>query len=531
MVSTATNTESNSNVGDSCEACHRTTCEPTQVAITAIKPDRKYTLDLSKPLPEGESNYVLRVLAKSDAPRIIDISLKGNCKQGHGGRSPNSEDYDNNHRPNSDNFCPTAIISSNGVDVEQPSPIKVALKPKSQDAYDGGFEGFIDKYLLPNTLTAARYPIRTHTCAGDGDQSGVVEVFPEAGWTGEITLGYEQPDEKLVNISNKNKFAEQGKYSHGGKIELKIDTETWTIGDEKSVKVDSPFSTITKVLDNILPFFSDLDSSDTKEVKRESSTSLHVDWPRVKFGGEIKAVELKNKPTIDLQGHICLGLDPLFGATIKVDVLNWLIRVTGTAYSGLLIRIREKAEKGIKTDTLSGNAIIGIDLTVSGQIKGDLKWEIKPGEKWIAEKAEIKAGLEIGLEGKVKVDAKILLVKFTFGAGVHLGSDENSSAKVGCFGSVQAVETEKGPGLQGKLDFTGAAIYYTYYGEAGVESVESRQDSDVDAVRENDSASTDVVNYEIGIKTEESTKIVTLLKPVSWPTEINKDVVLSENTI
>lgn len=531
MVSTVTNRESNSSVGDSCEACHRTTCEPTQIAITAIKPDRKYTLDLGKPLPEGESNYVLRVLAKSDTPRIIDISLKGNCKQGHGGRSPNSEDYDNNNRPNSDHLCPTAIISSNGIDIDQPSPIKVALVPKKQDAYDGGFKGFLDKYLLPNTLTPARYPIRTHTCAGDGEQSGVVEVFPEASWTGTINLGYEQSVGKLGVQSEKGKIKEQGKYTHGGEIKLDINNESWTIGDEKSVKVDPPFSAITRVLDDIIPFFSDLDASSEEEVKRESNTSLHIDWPQVKLGGAIKTVELKNKPEIDLQGHIHLGFDPLFGATIKVDVLNWLIRVTGAAYSALLIRIREKAEKGIKTDTVSGNAIIGIDLTVSGQIKGDLKWEIEPGEKWIAEKTEIKAGLEIGLEGKVKVEAKVLLVKFTFGAGVHLGSDENSLAKVGCFGSVQAVDTEKGPGFKGKLSFTGAAIYYTYYSELGAESVVSDRSVENNFSRTSEKDSGDQANFDISKKIEESTKLVTLLKPFLWPTTTKKELVISESSI
>jgi hypothetical protein len=532
MVSTVANTESNGSVGDSCHACYKHSCEPTKVTITAKKPDRKYTLDLSKPHPKGRPDYVLRVLARSDKPRIIDVTLKGDCKHGHSGSSPVSQDYDKKRRRNNDSLCPTALIDAHGIDANQPSPLKVALYPPTVDADSKGFKKFLEKYLIPINLNNANsYPIRTSTCTGIGKQSAKVDVFQEASWTGRLSLGYEQPEENQIRVGTKNRIVEQGNYKLSGELNVDVNTESWKIGGEWSSQKDRPFDTINKLLKKIIPFFSDLDTSQSREVKKEGSTDFRIDWPQISIGGGVKVIEVENKPVLDTQGEIDLQLNPLFGATLKVDLLNWLIRVTGHVYSNLLIKIRTKAEKGYESETAMGKAIIGIDLTVIGRIGGKLHWDKAIGKQWIPDNSEIKADLELGLEGKIKVETRFLVMKYTFGADFYLGSDESPSGKVGCFGSVAAIMKHDQPSLNGKIQFTGAAIYYSYYSEVGIESIDSNKTGDHSNKR-NENSSKGGKNNELtkilNKKNKESNKVVTLMEPFLWP---NKEVILNSKTI
>ncbi|MDH5545246.1 MAG: hypothetical protein OEZ43_06615 [Gammaproteobacteria bacterium] len=543
MASTVTNTESSSRPDDSCQSCHRASCEPALVAITAINPARKFTLDLSKPLPEGEYQYVLRVLAKSDEPRLVEITLKGNCKQGHGGKSSSSEDYKRKYRPNRDRLCPSVEISASDLQVDQPSPVKVQLLPPMFDPDSKGFRKFLEKYLIPiNLNNASVYNVTSQTCSGTGKQKAQIEVFQQASWGGEVGFGYEQPKYAMLAKNEKvgfEKMKGHGKFFVSGKLNLAVNTEKWEISGKLSRENDKPFEGLTRLLKKIEPFFSDLDANketllvDAKRKlfsnndKRPPQVTIH--WPNIAFGGEMKTIELPQSNLIDLEGKFFLKCPTLIGADVKVDILGWILRVAAPGYSVFLDKIRERLKQGVGNETNNAKADLGVDLKISGKVSGKFEWTKSPNKDWTTD-GTLSSNLEFVIEGFVTVEVDTFLIKISAGAGARLGSEKSAKTGVGFTGTVKAKNIQEKPGFEGTLAFTGAAIYYTLYIKAGAEKAESDDRNDKSSALPRKTYGRAKTKVEAEKKHEEFHKLVTLIKPFQWPEKAG-DVAIDAKTI
>ena len=86
---------------------------------------RKYLLDLNK----SPGKHVLEVVATKDRPDEIELRFSGKCENGNPSRSPDSENSDAATRGNEKGYCPWVRVSGPDTSVEQPSKVKVKVRP------------------------------------------------------------------------------------------------------------------------------------------------------------------------------------------------------------------------------------------------------------------------------------------------------------------------------------------------------------------------------------------------------------------
>jgi hypothetical protein len=328
-------------------------------------------------------------------------------------------------------------------------------------------------------------------------------------------------------------------YSHGklknakGKEDpFKYDAEsTWTIefsGEAKFGANSSKLSLKAKELGDGLPLFGSLlQKIGWCSKVFESMATFGADvkltprWPKWTFGGELKLVELPSKPLVGSEGNFKFGFDPLFGITLEVSILDWLMRFAGglagppgAILAQALVQIRKRFAKGAGDEKSMAQASLDIDivLTVGGDIKGGFGCKFVDGKCDVDPDAgAIDAGVDVKVEGRVVGKARVWRFEVS-GAG-KVGAASADGKEPSRFGGKITPTGGKDPlAMKGKIYFTGLAVYYLLYVEVGMAGAENKdkEDGDTRGFASKGSGSHKLLE-------ERGTCV--LMKPWSWPKE------------
>ena len=461
---------------------------------------RSYMLDVIKDKPNLNGvDKALQVISKHGEPDEITVTYSGSCAYGS-------------------KECPAIKISSdtlNGTFTDK--PYKFGALPLEKEREPGDLIDFLKYYLVPDLsgLDYQVYTIEKSGCSGSEGYTAKVHAFPSFKWEGSASLGYEQTDG--TNNDGK-KFGQKEKKSEFGlKLELKgnVGKKDWAY--ETSTKRDAEryMPGIQNTMRGLIYKLDDYRKADNGK----GLVRFSVTWPSIAIGGNIELLEDKNDFSGDIGGEVYLKLDPLIKADIRTDILEWLISFT--AIGPFLQKVKSKAADGVGSDNLNAKAVIAIDLVVTGEAAAELKWKKSASEKWLSTSGdktlEAKAGVTFGLEAKVKAEAKIFYVKITMGAELHVKGAGNTSEGIGVFLALYATTEKDKPAVGGKVNFTGAAIYYTYYAEVGNEAVESDAYKKQNAQRGGNSNYGRASNREHKLKEDRMMKLTEIFAADEWP--------------
>ena len=360
------------------------------------------------------------------------------------------------------------------------------------------------------------YTIEKSGCSGSEGYTAKVHAFPSFKWEGSASLGYEQTDG--TNNDDKDFGQKKKKSEFGLKVELNgnVGKKDWKF--ETGAKRDAE-RYMPGIQNTMRGLIYKLDDYYRKADTSKGLVRFTVTWPSISIGGNIELLEDKNDFSVDVGGEVFLKLDPLIKADIRTDILEWLISFT--AMGPFLQKIKSKAADGVGSDNLNAKAIIAIDLIVTGEASANLNWKKSASEKWLStsgDKAmEAKAGVTIGLEAKIQAEAKVFYVKITMGAELHVKGAENTSEGIGIFLTLYATTEKDKPAVGGKVKFTGAAIYYTYYAEIGKEDVVSDSGSNQKRTRNAGSVFGPKTSQEHKLKEDRMEKITEIFAADEWP--------------
>lgn len=201
-----------------------------------------------------------------------------------------------------------------------------------------------------------------------------------------------------------------------------------------------------------------------KKEKDSSPIKVDLTWPKIELSGDIELQEVETSHQVELGGSVSLNMSPLIEADMTLDIVHWLIKCAPPGYSQFLEEVRERAAKGIGSKNINANAVVALDLTISGGLGGKLAWKKPANKPWRGD-ATGKAALSFKLKAEVSADATIFYVKIQIGMTATLASDAGDAEGVGATFNLNAVVAQGKPALDGFIEFTGAAIYYTYYAE------------------------------------------------------------------
>jgi len=409
---------------------------------------RGYMLDALNAEPNLNGNQkVIQVLSQRDKDADeINLAFGGFCGEGKA-------------------TCPAVTIKGDGIDeTVTESPQKFTVYPPERDVEVNSFTDFLKDRLLLDTngIDYNTYEINSSGCASIEQCNAKVHVFPTCKWSGAVKMGYcYNGDNDKAEDENRKKWALEAN------IKGNYGTKRWELSAGDAEQTDDFFpslrDTLTTVAEKIeeLIDYHGLDEKGNRVKPR--LVKPEITWPVVALSGDIGLEEVRSRHNIDVGGRVALSMDPLIEAGLTLDLVGWALN-TLPGYGQFLQEIRARAARGVGTEKANVGAVIEINLTLKGALRGDLAWEKPAGRPWQCSSSG-QAKLTAALKAKVEGKARVFLVKVRVGLAASLKSTSSEAEGVGAIFNLKAEVAEGKPALGGYVQFTGAAIYYTYYAE------------------------------------------------------------------
>ena len=253
-----------------------------------------------------------------------------------------------------------------------------------------------------------------------------------------------------------------------------------------------------------------------------------------------------------MAGEVALELAPLIGMKVDTDLLDWLIMTFSGGLGAFLLKVkglaaRSKAKiaeiesSGVLTSAAKkdmtkeltdkkGKVIFDAELYVKfiaeGSISAKCEWKKDVDNSWLSvegdKTASASAKITFKLEAVAKAKAEAFCVKISIGAEMHVAGSKSSAEGIGIETTLFATTAEDKPALGGNIRFTGMAIYFTSWAEAGIKTAENAGDefketstrsdeSDEESSEDDSSSSTS------GKKQYDHSEII--FKEHTWPEE------------
>ena len=481
------------------------TCQPFEVFIIKCAhypKGRKFQLDvINTDSNFNDSQHVLQVVAQTDKPETVTIEYdKAPCTKG-------------------DDACPTIVINGGEYSNQKTTakPFKLTAKP-FQKTEDLSFWDFMQSYFLPDMrdLKPEIYTITTGGCSDISGQKAFVHCFPTFEWSGKVEAG-------MAHKYNEVGLLEDREFSFGGEIKYVRNGNTTKFGgkttstNNKEVsfpKLESMLTSIVSKLDDIKNNSQEtaLNSAGKtlSDLKKEAGSDdlviVEVEPPKISLGGGIKLAESSTTGDVGMAGEVTLDLSPLIGLKVETDLLDWLIMTFSGGLGAFLLKVKGLASRskakiaeiensGVLTSAAKkemtkdltdkkGKAIFDAELYVKfiakGEISAKCEWKKDVDNSWLSvegdKTASASAKITFKLAAVAKAKAEAFCVKISIGAELHMAGAKSSAEGIGIETTLFATTAENKPALGGNIRFTGMAIYFTSWAEAGLKTAESDSD-------------------------------------------------------
>jgi hypothetical protein len=438
-------------------------CGLTQMMVSCSHKDsgaRKYQLDVINSHPNhNSSERAIQVITTKGIPDYIGIRYAGNCV-------------------NDDDLCGAMKITgpnqtlSKGLS-KSPYAFKVLPKKQSNDSGENSFIHFIKNHFIPDVdgIPYETYNIESEGCSGTTKHKALVQAFSTFKWEGEVSIAYAQKKSgkeytRLADLSDEREWILNSKLA--GNMGVK----NWNYETTNKSDISKYFPSIQ---DSVIDTISSLENYAHQVQKLSPVKDLmqfDITWPKVKLGGNIELKESVKCHNVGVGGEIYLGFDPLFKMAVKMDLFDALITYYGMS---ILLKFKKMAAEGE-----NHNIVLKAELYLQGEIKADLKWSKGADDKWLSKagdkSAEASVGITMGLNTEISGKTKVFYcLTIKAGIKVDVQGARNDKEGVGLIFSLVATTQAAQPALAGKITFTGLAIYYSYYGEAGLEDADSEK--------------------------------------------------------
>jgi len=449
--------------------------------------ERKFELDVINKEPNHNgSQFGLQVIAPPKTPDYISVLFNGTCRQ-------ESE-------------------TCSGIKVSGPNTSKtvtgnrysfsVAAK-KLKDDSDNSFINFLSTNLVPSLtdgLQYETYTVESQSCTSENSHKAIIQAFPSFKWAGEISIGYKSDKEKASDA--------KAEWLTKGKIGGNIGERTLSYDTETKKEANNYFPGLQGTLGDML---SQIDKFSSAKGALNSLGQLSVE-SAVSLGGGLELKESNKNYAVGLGGDISINLNPLFGATVSVDIFDYLAMQAG---GPILLEYKKMAEKGE-----SHAVVIKAVISVKGNVTANLKWEKGVDDKWLStegdKSGQAALGVTIGLAAEISVKTKIIFTEIcvAVGARASLQGARNNAEGIGVIAALTATTAEGKPAVSGSIAFTGATLYYSYYAEVGVTEAKSKPMANQTGRRTNKKPKSESSNKKLSAGKESKIEI---FKYNEWP--------------
>jgi hypothetical protein len=430
---------------------------------------------------------------------------------------------------------PDGVVAMNG-----PTAVELPM-PRSAGVLERSWTWLFRYVIFPRNVPTDIYTVKSYTCAGQGGCSvltaeyGVIEVYPNVGWSGEVKMTYKPEREKAMVAGKERATLEldqnaAAEWEFEGKFEAEYGTGKLTFTPKTKYDVgpakdaDPLTQGIFKGTQRFLNGFAWLFNS---LLKGGVIGTLSIEAIEFGFGGGVKLIEDDEGKEVVTEGSIWFGADTIIGVTVEADVLDWIILIAGAgALGSFLVKVKKLASEGVDVKIGKAKAVIKIALSLTAKLGGKVGWKGVKG-KWEVdpEAAFIEAGGGAKLMGIVQGEFRIWKI-VSAGAGASIGlMSADGKQPCGFSGKIMPADPKsKKPSsfpIRGVVEFTGLAVYYALYAEVGVGGAEAEKAPPGAAKVEKPYG-----DWGAGLKRREEKlgKLAELIAPRTWPESDKSDL-------
>lgn len=510
-AASAHNKQTNSSTDSATEQCSKKACTPSSSMIEWEHGDKTARINIMKPRKDKKPHRI-EVVATSQSPKKVTLKVAGKCECGRPKDTVMARKSKIPVRPNDEKACPSVRVFGPPVVVEQGNVVEVELLPAFKTTEDWRLVEFI-LFCFNADYFAKTYDVTTRSCNGIEGETATIAVYPYA--KADITLNYGYYGKAVDRLPNTGRITDtQAKpevwsgFSLSINVNAQYDQKTWSYsrspkesgeGKEKdagnSLAFDG-FLALKGFLEKSIEFL--------KEVKTED-VDVDIGWPKLSLQTQLELSEgAENRAGVN--GTIFFGFDPLLETNFTADVLNVLLR--RLPVGKVIKKVKDKAEQGVKLGPVSGKAALGIELKATGKISGGWEWKKEIGKE-ATSTGKLNGEIGFTFAGEVEVEVDIFeLVIIGVGGALAISGEESASTPCGFSVELLPLLENGKVMLNGKLDFTGMALFYVKYKKANVSTMESERTE-----TRRDKTATKQMSNETKIETER--KIITIIPKAS----------------
>jgi hypothetical protein len=305
-----------------------------------------------------------------------------------------------------------------GIEVARPRPAEALLFAEDFAQFEAyyGDVSLTDR-LWPWDLPPTEYRVRPLTCDATARHLAVVRVYPAY----EVKLGIslsldaaERSGEKLAKTRAAGKVERRGRPAH----------TDWAFAIEGSVAYGSNSLTLSANLESKLRNLAAVNRWVKAAIeqfcgifKNFFGLELELELPNLALDYTGKFVELEQSNEVGHEWSLTFAADPLFGATLSVDILDLTIRALRnvpalSVVMSFLLKARDLAKR-------SGNKLEFI-ATLSGLVGFEVSASKNGGNERAQTSAKGRGQVIVGFEATAEASVGVLwFVSFTAGASIQ----------------------------------------------------------------------------------------------------------------
>ena len=369
------------------------TCEIATVEVACAHGDRGHKLSLpaTKTKPEDVVN-VLEVVgaAEGEGDRIkVTTTLLG----------PRCSEH-----------------AVNGIEILRPRPAqKLSFSEDFAefDAYYGPAK--YTEWLWPWNAKPVEYQIQQNTCDAGRRHQTVVRVYPDYQIEVDINVALdaaERSSDKLAKAREAGHVERRGRPAH---TEWSFSISGKLAYGGRSFSLDASYESKLKNLQTVNRWVKQAIDLFCSIFRKFFGLDLELLLPSVSLQYSGKFVELDKSYRVDREWSLSCKAAPLFGVTLKLDILELAIRALA-AIPGLVVVSKFLLEA--KALAKKHDNTLELLIKFTGSVGFELSASKNPGNEKVQANATGVGELTVGFEAKVEVSGTKWLVAFKAGASV-----------------------------------------------------------------------------------------------------------------
>jgi hypothetical protein len=281
------------------------------------------------------------------------------------------------------------------------------------DAYYGPAK--YKEWLWPWNAKPVEYQIVQNTCDAGRKHHSVVRVYPDYQAKLEISVALDAADrsgEALAKARSAGHVERRGRPAHTDwsfsiSGELSYGARTFSLDASYESKLEN-LQTINRWVKQAIDAFCHV-------FRKFFGLDLELLLPNVALSYSGKFVELEKSWRVDREWQLQLSAAPLFGVTLKIDVLELAIRALA-AVPGLVVVSKFLLEA--KALAKKHDNTLELVIKFTGSVGFELSASKNAGNNKVQTKADGVGELTVGFEATVEVSGTKWLVAFKAGASL-----------------------------------------------------------------------------------------------------------------